>query len=132
MAQEFFDEEKFQDRTQWMFDLLWQRYKIDQNPEWLKTMLAMNVFKNTPMPKEIADAILYHLDEHIYEGPKKRKHHERDQMVCTLYGLVYPEHVKTFNKSAIRDVAGNFPDLNEENVRAILRRKFDAQKHLPQ
>ena len=129
---EFFDENKIQNQDDVMLDRLWQRYKSDQNPEWLKTMLALNVFKNRPMPNEIAQEILYHLNEHIYEGPKLRKTDERDQMICRLYGLLCPDHDQTFNKSAMRDIAFNYPELNAEAVRAILRRKFDPKKHMPQ
>ena len=35
---EFSDENKIQDQDDVMLDRLWQRYKSDQNPEWLKTM----------------------------------------------------------------------------------------------
>ena len=129
---EFFDENKIQNQDDVMLDRLWQRYKSDQNPEWLKTMLALNVFKNRPMPHEIAQEVLYHLNEHIYEGPKLRKNDERDQMICRLYGLLCPDHDQTFNKSAMRDIAFNYPELNAEAVRAILRRKFDPKKHMPQ
>ena len=129
---EFFDENKIQDQDDVMLDRLWQRYKSDQNPEWLKTMLALNVFKNRPMPHEIAQEILYHLNEHIYEGPKLRKNDERDQMICRMYGLLCPDYDGTFNKSGMRDIAFNYPDLNAEAVRAILRRKFDPKKHMPQ
>ena len=129
---EFFDENKIQNQDDVMLDRLWQRYKSDQNPEWLKTMLALNVFKNRPMPNEIAQEILYHLNEHIYEGPKLRRNDERDQMICRLYGLLCPDHDQTFNKSAMRDIAFNYPELNAEAVRAILRRKFDPEKHMPQ
>ena len=127
---EFFDENKIQDQDDAMLDRLWQRYKSDQNPEWLKTMLALNVFKNRPMPNEIAQEILYHLNEHINEGLKLIKNKERDQIICRMYGLLCPDYDGTFNKSAMRDIAFNYPELNAEAVRAILRRKFKPKKHI--
>ena len=127
---EFFDENKIQDQDDVMLDRLWQRYKSDQNPEWLKTMLALNVFKNRPMPNEIAQEILYHLNEHINEGLKLIKNKERDQLICRMYGLLCPDHDGTFNKAAMRDIAFNYPELNAEAVRAILRRKFKPKKHI--
>ena len=127
---EFSDENKIQDQDDVMLDRLWQRYKSDQNPEWLKTMLALNVFKNRPMPNEIAQEILYHLNEHINEGLKLIKNKERDQLICRMYGLLCPDYDGTFNKSAMRDIAFNYPELNAEAVRAILRRKFKPKKHI--
>ena len=127
---EFSDENKIQDQDDVMLDRLWQRYKSDQNPEWLKTMLALNVFKNRPMPNEIAQEILYHLNEHINEGLKLTKNKERDQLICRMYGLLCPDYDGTFNKSAMRDIAFNYPELNAEAVRAILRRKFKPKKHI--
>ena len=127
---EFSDENKIQDQDDVMLDRLWQRYKSDQNPEWLKTMLALNLFKNRPMPNEIAQEILYHLNEHINEGLKLTKNKERDQLICRMYGLLCPDYDGTFNKSAMRDIAFNYPELNAEAVRAILRRKFKPKKHI--
>ena len=113
-----------------MLAQLWDAYNRDKNPEWLKSMLIMNVFEHTPMPNEIAQEIFYHLNEHIYEGPKKRKNEERDDLICRLYGTLAPRHNEELNKSTMRDVAKNFSDLNEDAIRTILRRKFDPKKHI--
>lgn len=113
-----------ENEQQGMLELLWRAYKKDKDPEWLKPMLGLRVFENTPVPNEIAEEIFYHLSEHIYKRPKKRKNYDRDEQICELYATLHPRYRGTFKLAAIRDVAGNFPDLSEESVRTILRRKW--------
>ena len=113
-----------------MLKLMWQRYRHDSDPQWLMSMVAINAFENKPMPNEISREFAKVFAEFTRKGPKIRKNVERDEMVCRLYALLYPEHEEKYNKSAIRDISDNFLDLNEEAIRTILRRKFDLKKHV--
>ena len=115
-----------------MLKRMWQRYRHDSDPQWLISMVSINAFEYKPMPNEISQEFAKVFAEFTHKGPKIRKNDERDEMVCRLYAALHPEHKKQFNKSAMRDIALNFPDLNEEAIRTILRRKFDPKKHLSQ
>ena len=115
-----------------MLELMWQRYRHDSDPQWLISMVSINAFENKPMPNEISQEFAKVFAEFTHNGPKIRKNDERDEMVCRLYAALHPEHKKQLNKSAMRDIADNFLDLNEEAIRTILRRKFDPKKYVSQ
>jgi hypothetical protein len=72
----------------------------------------------------------------VTKQEKQLQKSERDDRICKLYGLLHNQDKLAkatkfqFQKLAIRDTARNFSDLNEENIRSILRRKFDTEKHL--
>ena len=101
---------------------LWTAYKQDGERHWLETMLNSGLFENVPMGKEISKEFQSFL-------PRKDSM-SRDDFICELYGLLHSEFSGDFRKKDIRDVQRNFPELNYESVRTVLRRKFDPKKHI--
>ena len=101
---------------------LWAKYQQDGERQWLETMLYLGLFEDAPMGKEIAEAFKVF---HTGRDPMSRDDH-----ICRLYGILHSEFSGEFRKKDIRDVQRNFPELNYESVRTVLRRKFDPKKHI--
>ena len=120
-----------------LFENLWMAYKQDKDPQWLISMLQLNLFENKPMGQELSQELAKALSPFLVTKQEKQlQKPERDVRICKLYGSLHNQEKLTkakkfqFQKLAIRDTARNFSDLNEENIRSILRRKFDTKKHL--
>ena len=103
-------------------DNLWAAYEQDGERHWLETMLYLGLFEDAPMGKEIAEAFK------VFHNGKDPM--SRDDHICQLYGILHPEFSGEFRLKDIRDVQRNFPELNYESVRTVLRRKFDPKKHI--
>lgn len=101
---------------------LWAAYKRDGDKKWLQTMLFLGLFQDVPMGKEVADAFRTFVPS---ENTSMR-----DDFICELYGKLHPEFVGEFRKSAIRDINLNFPDMTYGAIEKVVKRKFDAKKHI--
>ena len=98
---------------------LWAAYTRDGDKKWLETMLYLGLFEEIPMGKEIANAFA----EHFAVKSKSSKKNERDDLIAMLYASLDPNFDEKISIQARNDILYNFPSMNDETLRSVLRFK---------
>ena len=102
-----------------VIDNLWRRYKLDGDKKWLEIMLYLGVFEEIPMGMEIANAF----SERFAIKTKSSEKSERDDLITMLYASLDPNFDEEISIQARNDILYNFPNMNDETLRSVLRFK---------
>lgn len=102
-----------------VIDNLWKKYKRDGDKKWLETMLYLGVFEEIPMCMEIANAF----SERFAVKTKSSEKSERDDLITMLYASLDPNFDEEISIQARNDILYNFPNMNDETLRSVLRFK---------
>lgn len=102
-----------------LINTLWERYKRDGDKKWLETMLYLRVFEEVPMGEEIANAF----SEHFAVKTPSSKISERDDLIAMLYASLDPNFDEEISIKARNEILYNFPSMNDETLRSVLRFK---------
>ena len=102
-----------------VIDNLWKKYKRDGDKKWLETMLYLGVFEEIPMGMEIANAF----SERFAVKTKSSEKSERDDLITMLYASLDPNFDEEISIQARNDILYNFPNMNDETLRSVLRFK---------